>query len=118
MLMPSDDVFSTNSLEWYNAAASLETINDACDLTVMFDNQALYKVYKQSTLGNGSDDMSGNVRLLDLNNLIVALVSSITGSQRYKSEIPKRFSDIIVNTVLYRCIHFVVPALYDPRSIL
>jgi cell division GTPase FtsZ len=45
MLMPSDGLHSTNSLEWYNAAASLETINDACDLTIMLDNQALYRVY-------------------------------------------------------------------------
>lgn len=51
MLVPSDGMHSTNNLEWYNAAAGLESVSDTCDLTIMLDNQALYKVYKNSILG-------------------------------------------------------------------
>ena len=58
MLVPSDNMFSYNNLEWYNAAAGLETVSDTCDLTIILDNQALYKVYKNSILGNGIDDLN------------------------------------------------------------
>lgn len=58
MLVPSDNMFSYNNLEWYNAAAGLETVSDTCDLTIILDNQALYKVYKNSIQGNGIDDLN------------------------------------------------------------
>ena len=47
ILLPSN-YLSTNNLEWYNATAALESINESCELTIMIDNQALYQVFKKN----------------------------------------------------------------------
>jgi cell division GTPase FtsZ len=49
---------STNCLEWYNAAAALETISESCELTIMVDNQALHSVYRKAAY------MEENVELM------------------------------------------------------
>jgi cell division GTPase FtsZ len=64
MHIPSEHhSMSTNALEWYNASSALDTVNEQCELTIIIDNQALYRIYKQNAYGLGIEDLNVNIKV-------------------------------------------------------
>ena len=105
MLYPSP-MISTSVVEPYNAVLAGQKLVDHNDVTVVFDNEAMY------------DNCRRNLNLekpsySNLNRLIAQVVSSLTVSLRFDGALNCDISEFQTNLVPYPRIHFTISS-YAP----
>lgn len=113
-IFPSKNI-ATSVVEPYNAIFYVNKmlelqnpIKDFLDFHVVFDNEALYKVCKNSSQLDIKTPVYD-----DLNLLIAQCFATLTLGQRFKSESPKDLNDIKNNLCPYDRLKFLMTA-YAP----
>lgn len=91
-------------VEPYNSVLASRILIEESDLTVMFDNESLYRV-SCDQLGIESPSF-GNI-----NRLIARTISSLTSAQRFPGPINGTLREYVMNLVPYKTVHFLVPSL-------
>lgn len=91
LVFPSNE-FASSIVEPYNCVFAMHYMRQYVDLTVMVDNQAGYNMC-QKNLGLDNPDFS------DVNRLIAQVVSSMSTSMRYQSQLNANLKEIITNLV-------------------
>jgi tubulin alpha len=102
-IFPSPEI-STSLVESYNAVLSTHTLLDHTDISVVFDNQALYDIAR-TKLGIQQPTYK------NLNTIISQVISSLTTSLRFDGELNVDISEFQTNLVPYPRIHFMLSSL-------
>ncbi|OQR89154.1 alpha-tubulin [Thraustotheca clavata] len=98
--------FSTAVVESYNSVLTTHALLEHTDVSVLFDNEAIYDVCKRSL---GIDRPS----YTNLNRLIAQVISSFTTSLRFDGSLNVDITEFQTNLVPYPRIHFMLSS-YAP----
>lgn len=99
---------SSSPIEAYNAVLSQYSLVDNIDLSIMFDNAAIYNIL--------SDKLKVvNPSYNNINQLIAQVASSTTASMRFEASGINNLKEMIHNINLYPRVHFVLPS-YSPLT--
>ena len=104
-MFPSPNL-SNLVIEPYNMILGMTALLDDADLSILFDNEALYKI-----CSNQMDKESPNYA--DINRMIAQALSTSFSSTRFNSSINSNLSEMITNLVPYPRMHFMMPS-YAP----
>lgn len=94
---PSSD--SDTVVEPYNSILAMNQLVEVADETFCLDNHALYKIY-QNTL------KVPHPKYEDLNQLVASVMSGVTTSLRYPSQLNSDLRKLAVNLVPFNRLHF------------
>ena len=98
ILYPSPTI-SNSVVECYNAALATELLK-CLNLSIFFDNEALYAIYADYIFGSA-------VTLRDLNYLIARNILDLTYTIRFGGKVNANLGEIVTNLVPYHTIHYV-----------
>jgi len=104
-MFPSPNL-SNLVVEPYNMTLGMMTLLQHTDLSILFDNEALYDI-----CSNQLEKDSPNYA--DINQMIAQALSISFSSTRFNSSINSNLSEILTNLVPYRRMHFAMPS-YSP----
>eukprot|EP01080_Neovahlkampfia_damariscottae_P010727 gene10727-3347_t len=102
-IFPSPQI-STSLVESYNAVLASHSLLENTDISVVFDNEALYDISKNK-LGIQQPTYK------NLNRIISQVISSLTTSLRFDGELNVDISEFQTNLVPYPRIHFMLSSL-------
>jgi len=102
-IYPSPNI-STCIVEPYNGLLSTHWLLDHTDVSLLLDNEALYKISKDAL-----DIETPNY--MHLNNLIVKVISSMTSSLRFDGELNVDMNEFQTNLVPFPRLHFMTTSL-------
>ena len=100
---------STCVLDNYNAILSSSMLIEHIDLTMMLDNEQLYKVCSKQM---GIEDP----KYADINRLIAQHASSMFATMRFGGSINFNINDILTRIIPYPRIHFLIPSIANLQS--
>ena len=99
IVYPSPNI-SNSIIESYNTAMATEMLNKQ-DLSILFDNEALYHVCTHHHIGIGQPNY------LDINHLIAQNISDLTHSIRYRGGVNTSLREMAMNLAPYEKAHFI-----------
>lgn len=91
VIYPSQD-FASSTVEPYNCLFATAFTRDSADLSMMLDNQAAYRICKESLKVK-------NPSFIHLNRIMSQVVSSATTSLRYATQLNASLDEILTNLV-------------------
>lgn len=91
VIFPSQD-FAASTVEPYNCMFATAYTRDTADLSMMLDNQAAYRICKESLKVK-------NPSFLHLNRLMSQVVSAATTSLRFETQLNASLDEIVTNLV-------------------
>ena len=104
-IYPSPSI-STSVVEPYNAVLSTHALLEHTDVTLIYDNEALYDICARNL-------HIEEPNYTDLNRIIAMAFSSITAPMRFEGALNTDLNEIQTNLVPYPRIHFILPT-YAP----
>ena len=101
-------VISDSAIEPYNSILTLQKLKDNADISVVLDNEALFRIAKTK--------LSRSPTYMDLNQIVGLIMSSVTASLRFPGRLNTDLSEFVVNLVPFPTNHFLTASFAPMRS--
>lgn len=101
-------LISDSAIEPYNSILTLQKLKDNADISVVLDNEALFRIAKTK--------LSRSPTYMDLNQIVGLIMSSVTASLRFPGRLNTDLSEFVVNLVPFPTNHFLGASFAPMRT--
>lgn len=99
---------SDSAIEPYNSILTLQKLKDNADISVILDNEALFRIAKTK--------LSRSPTYMDLNQIVGLIMSSVTASLRFPGRLNTDLGEFVTNLVPFPTNHFLSASFAPMRT--